>query len=152
MEIAPLSVPPPGAWPAAAGYPAGWPPATPPKAKWSKALWVFAALVVLLVTGLGVVGVVYANDKAVADRVLEDQQKQLDDLNKTINDRTKTISDRDAELTATRSETEDTAAKTKEFQNCSTTARQFLEAAEAEDTAKARSLLTPMMAACHASL
>ena len=49
MEIAPLSVPPPGAWPAAAGYPGAWPPVTPPKAKWSKALWVFPALVVLLV-------------------------------------------------------------------------------------------------------
>ena len=151
-ELAPMSVAPPGFWPDSTGYAPVWAPIQPPKAKWSKALWVFAPLLVVLLTGLGVAGVVYANDRAVADRTLIDQQKHIDELNRTVDDNAATLTKRDGELAKTRDDVDNTAAQSKPYEKCSSLARQYLEAVEARDTATAQSLVLPLANACQVSL
>ena len=151
-ELAPVSVAPISAWPAAAGYPPVWPPMEPPKAKWSKALWVFAPLVVVLLTGLGIAGVVYANNRAVAERVQTDQRNRIDELNQTVDKNARTLTDREAELARTREEVDKTAAESKNYEKCSTTSRQFMEASDARDTAKAQALISTLVTACQVAV
>lgn len=131
----PLAVPPPDPAPTLTAEPVpplSAPPAVPAppaRPRLSRAVWVFTALLVVLIAGLSALGVAYVNNKRTADRVLAEQSSHIAQLTEKTGNQEETITRKDAQLHDLQVSTDRLTQKNASYATCKKSVQDLVDAA-----------------------
>ena len=101
----------------------------------SRAVWVFSALLVVLLAGLSVLAVVYVNNRRTADRVLGEQAAQIATLTEKSTNQSESITAKEGQIQDTKARTERLEAENASYVACKKAVQDLFDAGRNKDAA-----------------
>jgi len=118
------------------------------KPRLSAGVWVFSVLLVLLLTGLGVLGVVYTNNKRTAERVQGEQSARITQLTETTDKQTQTIDKTEQQIRDVQAQVQELTAKNAGFEACRKAVQSLYDAGVAQSTPGVQAAMAAMLRDC----